>query len=251
MKLVKAVSLASVSAFVVAMSYGCSSTITATDSDGGPGADTGAKKDSAQNVPDTGGNDTSTSACGPADTTAYMPRAYSPPSGKHQGICTTPNIADYVLCIENTDKTKCAQFGQGGAAETCGNCIETNQTDPKWGPFVSPDGQSLSYNTAGCLDLAVSNTQCGKSLDASYGCQDAACGTCDNTTTPTYDSCVTSSLSKSCKTYGATADKDCAAQFGDAAPAETSNCFPDPSIADPAAQDADFVKRIVTYFCGP
>ncbi len=250
MKLVKVMSLASVSALVVAMSYGCSST-TVTDTDSGVGVDAGTKKDSAQNTPDTSGGDTSTIACGPLDTTAFKPRAYSPPSGKHQGLCTTLNISDYVLCLEGTDKTKCAQFNLGQPAEKCGNCVETNQTDPTWGPFVSPDAMTLAYNTAGCLDLAVPTAQCGKALDASYGCQDAACSTCDTMSSPTYDTCVTSSLKKTCKTWGDGADMACVTQFGDAAPAEASNCFPDASITNPQAQDADLVKRIVTYFCGP
>jgi hypothetical protein len=254
MKLVKAASLASVSALVVVMSYGCTATVTTvTDGDAGSNGDSGFKKDAAQNNNEAGnGNEAGGNQCGPADVSAFMPRAYSPPSGKHQGKCTTQNITDYVACIEQTDKTKCAQFGQGQPAEACGNCIETNQTDPAWGPFVSPDGQNLAYNTPGCLDLAAPMTMgCGKALDASYGCQDAACGTCDANSTPTYDSCVSSALTKGCKTVGDAADKACAVQFGDSAPSDVSNCFPDPSISDPAAQDADFVKRITTFFCGP
>lgn len=253
MKLMKAVTVAAASALVVAMSYGCTATITTTDVDGGgTNNDSGVvKKDAAQNGNDSGGNpDGNANACGPADTTGFTPRTYAPPSGKHQNLCTPTQITDYVACIEQTDKTKCAQFEMGMSGAACSACIETQQTDAKWGPFVSPDGQTLVFNTPGCLDLAVPNTQCGKALDASYGCQDAACGTCDSTTTPTYDSCVNSSLTKQCKTFGDTADTACAAQFGDAAPPEVNNCFPDSSIMDPAAQDADFVKRITTYFCG-
>ncbi len=233
------------------ISYGCSSTVTVVDTDSGlPNADSGPiKKDSA--VPDSSPLDSALAVCGPVDTTAYTPRPYSPPSGKAQKKCTTLNIDDYVLCIEGTDKTKCAQFGNGQPAAACGTCIESGATDPAWGPFVSPDGKTLSFNVPGCLDLAVPATQCGKALDASYGCQDAACTACDNTTTPDFSACVTSALKKECKTYGAAVDTACAAQFGDAAPPEVNNCFADSTIADPKAQDADYVKRIVTYFCGP
>jgi hypothetical protein len=252
MKFVKAVTIAAASAFVVSMSYGCSSTITLVDnSDGSTNTDGSVKKDVSQPGNDGSTNNEAGGTCGPVDTTGFKPRAYSPPSGKHQGKCTAQLITDYVACIEQTDKTKCNEFGQGQSGASCAACIETQATDSTWGPLVSPDGQTLNFNTPGCLDLAVPNSTCGKSLDASYGCQDAACIACDNTTTPDYSTCVDSSLKKQCKTYGDAADTACAVQFGDAAPTEVDNCFPDPSISDPAAQDADFVKRITTYFCGP
>lgn len=254
MRLMKGIAIAGVSSLVVAMSYGCSSTTTIIDtSDTGPGADTGPIKQK-----DTGaGNDanlgdTSTGGvCGPTDTTAYTPRAYSPPSGAHQMKCTTVNLTDYVACITKADKTKCAQFGMGMAAAACGSCIETQATDATWGPLVSPNGTSLSFNVPGCLDLVVPKTQCGKSLDASYGCQDFACNTCDNTTTPNFSACVNSSLKKQCKTFGDGVTTDCAAQFGDAAPADINNCYPDTSITDAQMRSADWIKRIATYFCGP
>ncbi len=255
MRLMKGIAIAGVSSLVVAMSYGCSSTTTIVDNgdtgippqgDGGPikkdtgiGNDTGPQPEGGPGV------------CGPLDTTSYMPRAYSPPSGAHQKKCTTLNLTDYVSCITKADKTKCAQFTMGMAAAACGSCIETQATDATWGPLVSPDGKSLSFNVPGCLDLVVPATKCGKSLDASYGCQDASCSACDTTTTPNFSACVTSSLKKQCKTFGDIVTTECAKQFGDSAGPDINNCFPDNSIADAAKQQADWIGRIATYFCGP
>ena len=252
MRPTKVIAAATVSSLVVVLSYGCS-----TPAPVGGELDAGAdvQPDKVVVHPPDANHDGDSfpppTACGPVDTTGYTPRAYSPPSGKHQNKCTTQNLTDYVSCITGADKTKCAQFGMGMAAATCGACIETQATDATWGPLVSPDGKVLSFNVPGCLDLVVKNTQCGKSLDASYGCQDAACSACDTTTSPTFSTCVTSSLKKQCKTYGDTVTTACDAQFGDAAPAEISNCFPDNSIADPKAQQSVWIGRIATYFCGP
>jgi hypothetical protein len=255
MRLMKGITIAGVSSLVVAMSYGCSSTTTIVDTtdSGSNGTDSGVKppKDSGSGNETGPGQDSGSGVCGPLDTTGYTPRAYSPPSGAHQKKCTTQNLTDYVACITGADKTKCAQFGMGMPAAMCGACIETQATDATWGPLVSPDGKVLSFNVPGCLDLVVPNTQCGKSLDASYGCQDASCSACDNTTTPNFSNCVQSALKKQCKTYGDTVTTACAAQFGDAAPKDINNCFPDQSIADPKAQQADWISRIATYFCGP
>jgi hypothetical protein len=250
MRPTKVFAAATVSSLVVVLSYGCS-----TPAPGGDPPDANAPDVKPDKVPvhppDDAGPDVVGSVCGPLDTTGYTPRAYSPPSGAHQKKCTTQNLADYVSCISGADKTKCAQFGMGMAAAACGACIETQATDASWGPLVSPDGQHLSFNVPGCLDLVVPNTTCGKSLDASYGCQDASCNACDNTTTPNFSNCVQSSLKKQCKSYGDTVTTACAAQFGDAAPTDIKNCFPDPSIADPKAQQADWISHIATYFCGP
>ncbi len=190
-------------------------------------------------------------ACGPLDTTGYTPVDYWLPSGKHQNKCTTQNLADYVSCITGADKTKCAQFGQGQPAAACGGCIETPATGAPRGPLVSPDGKNLNFNVSGCLDLVVPNTSCGKVLEASYGCQDAACGMCDDTTTPNFGACVTGSLKKVCKSYGDAVTPACAAQFGDAAPSDVAICSPDGTIVDAKARQTDWVKRMTTYFCGP
>ncbi len=254
MRLMKGIAVAGVSSLVVAMSYGCSSTVTIIDTDSGTTNPDGSiiKKDSAPPGEGGPGQDSAPpGACGPVDTTAFSARPYSPPSGKHQALCTTPNLTDYVSCITGVDKTKCAQFGGTGAAAGCGKCIETGATDAKWGPLVSPDGKVLNFNVPGCLDLVVPGNKCGASLDASYGCQDFSCSACDKTTTPDFSGCVNAALKKQCKTYGDTVTKECAAQFGDSAPADINNCFPDSTIADPKAQQSDWIKRIATYFCGP
>jgi hypothetical protein len=234
--------------FVVALSYGCTTKVVPEvplDANV-PIVDASTdKRDVQLPTPDGSG------ACGPIDTTGYTPRNYSPPSGKHQNKCTTQNLSDYVACISGADKTKCTQFGQGQSAATCGACIETQSSDATWGPLVSPDGQTLDFNVPGCLDLVVPNTSCGKSLDASYGCQDAACSSCDTTTTPDFSTCVNASLGKQCKSYGDTVTTGCAAQFGDAAPSDVDSCFPDSTIKDPKAQQNDWILRIATYFCGP
>jgi hypothetical protein len=186
--------------------------------------------------------------CGPVDTSTYAPASYSPPSGRHQNKCSTQQMTDYVACITNADTTKCAQFTGAGASVPCSSCIESLSTDKAWGPLVSKDGgKTLDFNIPGCLDLVLGPGGCGKALDASYGCQEAACRMCNDTSSPTKPDCVGAALTASCKPYDDQFKTSCAL---DAANPDLAPCSPDDSITDPAQQQADFLMRIGLYFCG-
>lgn len=191
--------------------------------------------------------------CGPVAVTTYTPSTMHPPNPPHAGKCTDQQSADYAAC-EGGNTAKCAEFGTGQPAEACGACIETKKSDATWGVVVF-DGSSGLPNIEGCVDDALGQvslepSSCGQLLFASYGCQQAACGLCAG---DALDTCVNASLTGGCVSFDEEVESTkgpCAELLGDAAPAASTNCFPDPALTDVDAQRADFLTRLAKYMCG-
>jgi hypothetical protein len=203
--------------------------------------------------------DAEAGVCGPVDVSNYLPETMHPPNPPYAGICTQQQCADFAAC-EGGDTSKCTQFGSGQSAEACGACIDTHKADPTWGVVVF-DGSLGTVNIEGCVDDALGQVgkelakggsgSCGDLLHASYGCQDAACGTCTGDALTT---CIDQVLNGDCASYDAKVtapNGPCASLLGDAAPPAVASCFPDPSITDVAAERADYLTRMAEYMCGP
>ena len=199
-------------------------------------------------------------ACGPVDVSSYQPEPLTPPNPPHQSKCSEQEVGDYAQCQGAKVTSLCHQFEDGQPAQTCRQCIETQKTDPRWGPLVFVGSSVAVFNVEGCIDDALGQVQqekasggsgsCGDLLYASYGCQDAACDAC---TGDAFDACVTAVASGSCKAYDAPVESStgaCAAIIEDAAPPEVSSCIPDSTIVDPTQQEVDWLQRIVGYMCG-
>lgn len=144
--------------------------------------------------------------------------------------------------------------------QVCRECIETPITASTWGVVVLT-GQSRVYNTEGCIDDALAEVSmekasggsgsCGNLLFALYGCEAYACTAC---TGAAHDACMGASIS-ACMAYNAPAlsmSGPCSALLAPAAaPPSVQSCFPNPTIADPTAQEVDWVTRMVGFMCGP
>lgn len=199
-------------------------------------------------------------SCGPLDVTSFQPTTMMPPNAPHAGKCTTQQVSDYAQCQGAKQTALCQQFADGQSGQSCRMCVETQTTDPKWGVIVFEGAGNGVFNTEGCVDDALADTtleksnggagSCGDLLHASYGCQDAACGSCAG---GDFSTCTTSALASGCKAYGTAVESTtgpCAAILGDAAPSAVLACFPDDTITDPTQQEVDWLTRMVGYMCG-
>jgi hypothetical protein len=198
-------------------------------------------------------------ACGPTAVNGYQPAPLTPTNPPNAGACTEQQASDYAECNVASDTVLCAQSGSGMPGQACRACIETPSTASTWGVVVLT-GQSRVYNTEGCVDDALAEVSmekanggsgsCGDLLFALYGCETYACTAC---TGADHDTCTGSSIS-ACMAYNApvaSTSGPCSALLTpDAAPPSVQSCFPNPNIADPTAQEVDWVTRMVGFMCG-
>jgi hypothetical protein len=197
--------------------------------------------------------------CGPIDVPDYAPDVMHSPNPPHANKCTAQQAADYASC-EGGNTANCAEFGAGQSAYTCGQCIESQKTDPTWGVVVF-DMAVGTLNTEGCVDDALMQVpyeiadkghgSCGDLLYASYGCQQASCNACMGSA---FDTCTMEATSAQCLTFDQAVESPtglCKALFDDAAPSAVASCFPDLTMTDAAMQRADWITRMAQYMCGP
>ena len=198
-----------------------------------------------------GGACASCLACELCDVSGYTPTPMSTPVAS-KNACSPTEISDFVTACYGTSATQqtCDAWKTAEAdAGSCLSCVFTAQSAAAWGAFVCTS-ISCSPNTPGCVDLelgqisqekqAGGSGSCGDLLDASYGCQDYACGTCSGTDIAT---CTNSAVQNECKNYVDTASNSpaCAALEADAATAKLQSCFP---------QSDTGVLSFVNVFCG-
>jgi len=197
--------------------------------------------------------------CGPVDVSAWLPSLMHQPNPAHANKCTAQQASDYAAC-EGGDTSKCTEFEMGQPAFICGECIQSQDTDPKWGVVVF-NGPTGTLNTPGCVDDALGQTtdedaidgggSCGDLLFDSYGCQEAACNACVGDSLVV---CTNAALTGGCAPWNAKVENPmgmCDVLFGDAAPSDVTSCFPDETITDANAQRLDWITRMATYMCGP
>jgi hypothetical protein len=189
-------------------------------------------------------------ACELCDVSGYAPTLMSPPATMSHA-CTSQELAAFATaCLGSSASQQTCQSWQTaqGDAGTCLPCLFTLQSSAAWGPVVC-SSSSCSVNTAGCVDLALAQVglekakggpgSCGDLVNASYGCQDYACGTCASSD---FNTCVQSALANECKPYGDALDANngpCAMLQGDAS--SPTVCFP--------SSDTD-IPGFLNVFCG-
>jgi hypothetical protein len=248
--LIRTTMVTAAAAFVVALSYGCTSTITVVDTDAGnPTPEGGTQKDTSK---DTNSNDVNADtnpgvSCAPGDVSGFTPAAYVP-AAVHKGACTTMNISDFdAACINATTATSAACSAWQKANATCLACIQTPDTASSWGPLIEHTAQkTISINLGGCFELAGSKA-CGTSFESDRGCDAAACdANCpvvqndNNVSINALNACYKSADSGGCKTY---ADQVAVCENDDGG-AITQKCLGGTDF------DSLFIS-VAPLFCGP
>jgi hypothetical protein len=169
------------------------------------------------------------------------------------GLCSAADITAFVTaCGASSTQATCDawQTAEGTSAPDCLSCVFSDQAGPKWGLYVCDSQGACTFNTPGCLDVALGTVSlekqaggagsCGDLYNDAYGCESYSCGAC--TTTSDYDTCLTSADANQCKAYAdpaySTTGK-CAAL--DDASVTVNSCF--------GANDSD-LTTMVTILCG-
>jgi len=182
-----------------------------------------------------------TLVCPPASTTTYQPAAYVPAVG-HQGVCTPADIAAWITaCGDSGTMATCAPWQEanlGTSGTPCGNCIDApNGNGAVW------YGAGGTSNVAGCIQILDSahGAACGAALDASLGCQYAACKNCPGTGPTDYGDCEIVAISSGggCTSLNVAEESACSA----------SGSFYD--TCQPGGQGSDeALSYVTTLICG-
>jgi hypothetical protein len=256
--------VSSVAIFAAAFAVeGCSSK--ATPDDGGAdvkAADGKAPTDGK--APGDGGNNTCTSglSCETCDVTGFSVSPQAKPIGPKSGACTSAQLTAFDTACAATSSTQATCSTWETANAGCSACIVTDQTAASWGPLVCTQA-GCSINVPGCIDLALAETgtengtngSCGDLLNASYECQDYACGACDvaadgGSDPASFQTCDNAALMAECKSYSDAFDSSsqCSALQGDTIPTAVQVCFASDPNSGFSEQE---VVNIAAFFCGP
>ncbi|HSQ63216.1 MAG TPA: hypothetical protein VLM85_08365 [Polyangiaceae bacterium] len=190
-------------------------------------------------------------ACELCDVSGYAPTPVSQPATMHNA-CTPTEMANFATaCFSTSATAQTCQAWQTAEADagSCLGCVFTLQSAATWGPLVCTSSSCI-VNTAGCVDVVLQQTaaeksaggpgSCGDLENASYGCEEYACGTCSSTD---FSTCVQSATANECKSYEdavASTAGPCAMLDTDAAPG-AAKCFPQ--------TDTD-IPSFLNVFCG-
>ena len=189
-------------------------------------------------------------ACELCDVSGYTPTPMSQPATMHDA-CTPTEMANFVTaCFSANATQQTCQAWQAAEADagSCLGCVFTLQSAATWGPIVCTS-TSCSVNTAGCVDLVLQQTaaeksaggpgSCGDLENASYGCEEYACGTCSSTD---FSTCAQSATANECKSYAdAISSTTGACASLDDAGAVATICSP---------QTANGIPAFLNLFCG-
>jgi hypothetical protein len=197
----------------VAKVDGCSSdaTTSSTGAGGAGGTGSGGAPSTSTGSNGTGGG----GVCVPVDISMYQ-TPYHPPSGAHQGLCTTTQI----------DGLSTACFASAATADTCAaykaqnqacyDCAVTDSTTPGWGAVVFYPALAV-LNIGGCVvALDSTYTVCAKAVEASADCAMEMCKNCDPADGATFDTCFYSAFpaGSTCDTLTSAGTDACAAKNG-------------------------------------
>lgn len=185
--------------------------------------------DAATEKPDDG-------KCHPTSSAGLAKAAYAPPRGGYLGTCTGAMITSYVACSVSKTASACNDLETDGGL-ACIRCIESEESDPAWGPLVTREGE-LTVNEAGCgaLNNADTGTSgCGQGLASYTECLAYTCG--GQCTGAEYTSCANEARVTECKSTVDTLKSSCTADVGE--------CF-----ASPGDTAATLLTRVINRFCG-
>jgi len=151
----------------------------------------------------------------PADVSGFMPPPYVPPNPAQMKCDSIAIKGYYDNCLNWMTATlvKCAAFRMSNVA--CTKCLESQKTDPSWGPLVESRPNNLplvSCNVAGCVDLK-GDKNCAAAIEAFWACDDAACDMqcpADDPIYADYVKCTQEAALNGCKKYADTVTMTCA-----------------------------------------
>lgn len=184
--------------------------------------------------------------CAPANVATFMPQ-YKPPTGGHQGKCTSAQLDAYFTACDgpSSSRANCAAFRTNNAA--CATCLESQESAPSWGPLVFTTNGVVQINIPGCIAiLEPCNETCARAYEAALQCEFAACETnCPVTTDPAtlqaFQTCDDTADRCGCSKYAA--GSTCAEGLtGPGHPA---------AICTSAADFQTYFKQVAPVFCGP
>jgi hypothetical protein len=208
--------------------------------DGGSDASSDAKPDKVSQQ-DTGSDAATCSSgltcevCDGSFSTTQMTKPF-----QAAGACSSSEIAAFVTaCGAAGTQQTCDdwQTAEVDAGPSCLACTFSSTTDPKWGVYVCDDNAgTCSFNTPGCLDVALATVaqekqaggagSCGDLYNDAYGCESYSCNSC--VAQADFDKCITSADANECKQYAdlaySTTGKCSAANDPDAS-ATINSCF--------------------------
>lgn len=206
---------------------------------------------------------TSGLSCEVCDVTGFSVSPMAKPFGPHANKCSSAQLTSFDTACLATSATQatCSTWEKDTNNAGCLACAVTGDTDANWGPLVCTS-TSCSLNVPGCLDLALGQTgqengtngSCGDLLNASYECQEYACGACnvaaDGGSDPnSFTTCDNAALQAECKSFSDAFDTspNCSSLQGDSIPTAVQVCF----ASDPNAGFSETeVLNMVAYFCG-
>jgi hypothetical protein len=186
--------------------------------------------------------------CGMADIAGYTP-TWIPPTGYHQGLCTSAQIdAFYNDCFASgATETTCE--AEITAAPDCYDCIFSDETAASYGPIIDLSNGISEINEAGCIALLEPcNLTCAEEVLGSFQCENAACETnCPVTDTATLDAFDT------CEDTAAACDPDGCDVFVTEATcaSELTGAAHPASVCTSATTFEDYYNAVVPVFCGP
>jgi hypothetical protein len=188
-------------------------------------------------------------SCEMCDVSGFTPDTMQKPIGPMAMACTDNDISNFITACGMSGTASACSMWEMSTSMTCVGCVITQSTASSWGPIVCTSSTQCSYNAQGCVDLTLNQVSmekssggagsCGDLLNASYGCQDYACGTCSTTDFP---NCANSAVANECSSYATAAQSTtgpCGAIDGSAS--ETS-CFLQGGDSD--------ISALVTLMCG-
>jgi hypothetical protein len=183
--------------------------------------------------------------CGPGDVSTFQP-TWHPPTGAHQGLCTSTQIsAYYTACLDpNATTSTCQSFQLSNAA--CAACISTDDTASSYGPLINKANVGIvTINVGGCIALLEPcNLECAQAYMANDECTESSCApNCqvfDQLSFDDYIACTQTADTCGCTTENTRAQ--CANLLtGSTHPAETCITAPDFQT---------FYQQVAPIFCG-
>ncbi len=147
-------------------------------------------------------------ACEQCDVSGYAPTPMAKPLGPNAQACADSDITAFVnACLGASSSASACSTWQGSAPAACESCLFTQNTAASWGLLVCTS-TGCDVNIPGCVDLELAQVSqekqaggagsCGDAFNASYGCQDYACGACSTTD---FNTCASDAIANECKSY--------------------------------------------------
>jgi hypothetical protein len=199
------------------------------------------------NVGDDESND---GPCSPAPLSASFAPVWKAPLASASGACTANQISGfYDACLASgVTPTGCTTFTS--ANTSCAACLQSNDTDTKYGAVIWHDGGSYyTINVAGCIadeQNDMSSTGCAASYQAVLECKETACTQCYDPTTGDFTRFATceGNADTECEKYQTAQETACGGDLVDAS-SPASACQP-----GPGATGEDAYLLVAPVLCG-